>query len=1459
MNVGVVQRRRSTLPNTDGEPAFIGRDGEIRAIEEALRATNVVIVHGATRVGKSRLAIEYARAHAQEYPGGVFFVQFDNATPARSLIRLLHQFEQPEYHGESVEDQCHRAIGLLGAEGRVLILYDAVPDEPTLRRWEPLAGLAWHLVVTSTVNEWSSNRKTLLIDALADPEVRTLVTQRRLGFQSPNPYRGLAAFRQEDAHVFFGREQVIEKLRQRFCSLYETPGERRLLAVIGPSGSGKSSVALAGLLPALEARPMPDVASLRIVVFKPGAHPVQSLARALLPLLPSDSTDLLASRQMAIENLLRSKEAPSEGLCRFAADLPNISTLPLVVVVDQFEEIYTLCKKATEQNTFVGSLLYAVSDSSRHVSVVLTLRNDFLSEVSRQHQDLSHTIAAQHEMVLAMSRDEMHRAIAEPARHAGRPLDGTLVELLLTQASNSEGALPLLQFALKSIWEGLATGKEPVATLKDIGGVGGALAQEAQRLYDRLSPQQQRIAQRAFVRMVQIGEGTRVTRRRATLNELCGQGETGAQVRDVLLPFADERARLVAFSAHCQDSAIVTAELTHEALVEHWTAMRQWIAQSRDDERVHNRAAEAARLWREAGRTSGRLSRPPDLEQLRAYRKRSPADINEDIVEYIKKSEIAYSFSRWIPRLQFFIIISTVIGSLIYYIIVSKRIAQRELANNQALSRELLNTQRSESSEKGARASNMALQQPGSIDALALAVKAVMPWFQRGLPVPAAAAAALVSVTTIRGYPVFPPPHLVHSNVTCSALSPDGSLIATASRDGEFIIWHLNKFNLNNGLGLGKNFLQKNNPKTHVKVISFSPDNSMLVSGNSDGSIRLWNTKTDESIAIFLGHAKEITMVGFFPGGDRLYSASEDGTVRIWAIPAARPIYKFGSKDEFIVGTDFSSTGKYLATLNNNGSVNVRETNHGSVVTTFSDPLHPVKTIHFFEQDSDIVSISKDGVVAVWDGLTGHKTREIRARASSSFLSVSPIENRLAVISENGNIQIIKRDPGGAPLNLNTQADAATFANFSPSGKYLVTSGPRYEISVWNTRQGSRVATFRGHAARIVDARFSADGKMLISTSEDGTVRLWWFDTDSWGTELAGGTESPWAATFSSNGKFVVAASLDGPARMWDRQSRQLISGPCSHAGAVSVATIAHDSSLVATAGTDNVARIWNVIDNQCQSILEGHKAPIRAISFSADDKLIVTASENGIIRVGDVQHGVTKLAVNEHAEAVVSANFSPDSRRIITTSKRANIAKIYNILENTEANLEGHSFPLTKAIFSPDGKLAVTASWDAMAIIWNIDTGKGFPLRSHSKAILDTQFSLDSKRLLMASWDATATLWDVQSRKLLLTLKEHNESVSKATFSPDGTTIATASDDATVRLWDAQTGECKAVFRNYAGPVTALSYSPDGTQLITVSEDGKIWILATELRRYLVQACRILKWHSQDVSIHKDCLAYDN
>ena len=441
---------------------------------------------------------------------------------------------------------------------------------------------------------------------------------------APNPYVGLAAFREEDARRFFGREEQTKSLLARFRLLHKIPSGQepplRLLAIHGPSGSGKSSLTRAGLIPELARRPLPGLDKARVASLVPGSHPLEALAAVLARVALNDPAPVAKTREFLGELRRKSEDGKQDGLRRIADALPRIHTARLIVFIDQFEEIYGLCENQEERDIFLANILEAASDRSGHVSVLLTLRSDFLHE-TQQHPRLNTAISEHGFMVPIMTEAQLRRAICQPAREADHPLEEPLVDLLISQVRGRIGALPLLQFALTRLWNGLSEGISPSETLDRIGGVGGALAGEAQRIYEGLSVDDRAIARRAFLDMVQLGEGTLDTRRRVPIADIVAFGIDSKRVRNVLGSFSQPEARLITLSG--TDDGTEAAEVTHEALIEHWTLLRDWLSENRGDIRFQRTLNGAARRWKAQGHLSGSLWRSPDLDLLKAFHERS--------------------------------------------------------------------------------------------------------------------------------------------------------------------------------------------------------------------------------------------------------------------------------------------------------------------------------------------------------------------------------------------------------------------------------------------------------------------------------------------------------------------------------------------------------------------------------------------------------------------------------------------------------------------------------------------------------------------------------------------------------------------------------------------------------------------------------------------------------------------
>jgi Pentapeptide repeats (8 copies)/AAA ATPase domain len=463
---------------------------------------------------------------------------------------------------------------------------------------------------------------------------------------APNPYKGLDSFQVEDAEQFFGRDKQIKRLWEKFQELHgKSAGETvcRMLTVLGPSGSGKSSLVRAGFIPELACHPLPGRKQMQVSVVKPGSDPLGSLALVLARIATGDSAPATKTREFKKElKLERPDNGLHDGLRLIAKVLPQTESSELLVVIDQFEETFSLCKDSAERSAFIENLLTAASDPGGTVSVLLCLRSDFLGATQR-YSKLNQVIAENGLIIPAMSPDELRQAIEEPAKRADPKcaLDRATVNLLIEQAGDREGVLPLLQFALLKIWEGLAAGKTPGATLEKIGGVGGALAGEAQRIYDQIGDSnKQDIARRVFLGLVQLGEGTKDTRRRVEIDKLVSSKDDPKIVRQVINRFCDRSARLITLSSSGPKAAAETAEVTHEALFEHWGLLKEWLASQRDALSEQRKIEASAEQWKKKGSKKGYLLQGQQLKDAERYQKGEAKDLplSSMATEFVERS-----------------------------------------------------------------------------------------------------------------------------------------------------------------------------------------------------------------------------------------------------------------------------------------------------------------------------------------------------------------------------------------------------------------------------------------------------------------------------------------------------------------------------------------------------------------------------------------------------------------------------------------------------------------------------------------------------------------------------------------------------------------------------------------------------------------------------------------------------
>jgi uncharacterized protein YjbI with pentapeptide repeats len=483
---------------------------------------------------------------------------------------------------------------------------------------------------------------TVYLSQTANESIPTTITKpSALG---ANPYKGLKSFYEGDGDRFFGRDDEIKNLLKNFQELHDRPDAIRVLPIYGPSGSGKSSLARAGLIPALGKHPLSGKERCRVVSLTPGPRPLESLANVLARIMTNDPSPVEKTEEFERVLKKQNDKQKFEGLRRIASALPDISSSPLIILVDQFEEVYTYQSQEdldgnNDRKAFVESLLCAASDRSQHVSVILTLRSDFLGK-TQQNPQLNKLFASQGVLVAMMQPEQLAIAITEPARRAGYELDKATVNLLITESGGRDGALPLLQFALTQIWQGLLEGVSPADTLERAGGVGGALASKAKSLYDALNPDQQQIARSAFLSLIQLNDDNKATRRRARISELMTSTHDEQAVREVINRFVNPNVWILVTSSNKDEVEMV--EIAHETLINNWRELREWLDAQGESLSKKRKIEDAALEWKNRNKSKdyllqGRILR--DAKEFQKAQKDNPeTSLSVDAKEFLQAS-----------------------------------------------------------------------------------------------------------------------------------------------------------------------------------------------------------------------------------------------------------------------------------------------------------------------------------------------------------------------------------------------------------------------------------------------------------------------------------------------------------------------------------------------------------------------------------------------------------------------------------------------------------------------------------------------------------------------------------------------------------------------------------------------------------------------------------------------------
>jgi WD40 repeat protein/DNA-binding winged helix-turn-helix (wHTH) protein len=1203
-----------------------------------------------------------------------------------------------------------------------------------------------------------------------------------------SPFRSLRAFEAEDSWLFFGREAETGELLERL-------GKSPVLVVAGNSGCGKSSLLRAGLVPALNEGEGQDAESLwRIAVFRPSANPFDYLAEVLPGLLapelsPRELAEFIAacrSRFPADENALRDAVSALAGANRAGAGETRV-----LLVADQFEEIFTLTASKEARDRYIDSLLAAArAHGPVPVHLVLALRADFYANCL-EHAGLSRCLETNLYNVPRMGRERLRETMEKRLELAAAQAEPGLIDALLEDAGEEPGNLALLEHALGQLWSKCGGFGRTLtnSAYAEIGRLRGALGRHADEVYNGLRDEgQKRLAQRIFLELVTVGEnaGVQDTRRTVRKQDLLALSRTPEETEQLLAVLAS--SRLISTSGEGEDAF---AEVSHEALIREWPLLREWIAQNREELRLERRLLQAAEEWQALHRDSGALLQGARLAQAEEWLAKH-SDMSAVLREFLQAS-IAARVEAEEQRLRRQRAGATrakrISWALAVLLLAGLSIAW--FAHRVERSRSL-------AAESGA---TLAHDRTAALD---LALRA---WRT------AKTDEARVAVTT-----AFPQvlATLKHDGVVVvSVFSPDGSRILTASYDNTARIWN----------SADGSLLATLNHTNRVQSAAFSPAGDRVVTASADHTARVWSAIDGRLLAVLQGHLGDVLLAVFSPDGQFIVTASYDKTAKIWSALDGRLLTTLQGHSGPVYLAQFSPDGQRIISAGEDYKARVWSVTNGRPVNVLQHN-GVVQYVEFSPDGGRIATASWDHTARLWSSVDGHLLFVLHHDGPVTRAVFSPRGERIVTIGYDKRARVWNVADGRLLFTLEHE-DRVQHVEFSRDGEYLVTASFDQKARVWRSADGLLVATLTGHTQAVFHAAFSPSGDRIVTGGVDNTARLWSIHTAGLVADLRVHRQSISGAEFSPDGRRIVTGSLDNTASVWSTGDGRLLATLQGHAGPVYQASFSPDGQRIVTASEDHTARVWSTGDGRLLVTLQGHTGAVSQASFSPDGQRIVTASEDHTARVWSAGDGRQLVTLQGHAGLIYQALFSPDSQRIVTAS-RDHTAGVWSAGDGRQLS----TLPVSvyKAAFSPDGQRIVTGSLEKAARVWSAGDGRLlFTLQGNAGPVYQVSFSPNGQRIITADWDGTAQIWSSANFSLLATLHGHWNSLTTARFSPDGQSVLTAGMDGTARLWKANDGHLQTILQTHGAILVAI-VSPDGQRIITAGTEqtARLWRIYT-------------------------------
>jgi WD40 repeat protein len=1094
-----------------------------------------------------------------------------------------------------------------------------------------------------------------------------------------SPYPGLEHFTEEDAGVFFSRESEIDKLVKLLQPILQSKKDRRLITVLGASGSGKSSLVLAGLIPRLK-RTGKWVVIPRIV---PKTQPLINLIRSLVFALKErgiipDFDELLKRLQTAVG---------SDELIKEIKKLYTTSEQSALLFIDQAEELIT--SSGTEERKDFLNLLAEAITTEFPLWVVLTLRVEFFRS-SQQQNELSSFISegSSQFLVMPMERGRLRNVIKKPAEQAGIEFENNLINQIVDDTMGADrlaDALPLLAYTLSEMYQRIRKEGRNRNTYSDYistGGVLGAIKERADLACKELHRKDKKeLIMPTLMKLVTIESDKSEPMRRCVF-----LGELNNEEMEIIQTFVN--ARLLKTDRD-EEGAIV--EVAHEALLRNWEPFQHEIKSRHEQLRMRSELERLIRDWERSRRHRSYLISDERLEKALRFIESYPNDLPklQDFLKASSKEEFEREENKKRLEMQANLrqhseeildllrvepvqglvqairaiglnldllpdeIISTVQGTL-YTAIAQSRERWWAIGHTSCIRK-------------------VAFSPDGKILASGSNDRTVRLW-------------------DLNGKPIGQPCVGHNDSVTSVTFSPDGKILASGSDDRTVRLWDLN------GKPIGQPCVGHNDSVTSV---TFSPDGKILASGSNDKTIRLWDCKGNAIGKEFVGHKSFVSSIAFSPSGKRILSGSGDHTICLWELNGSiigQPIY---GHNDFVTSVCFSPDGQTFASSSCDRTIRLWNLKGKPIGKPIEAHDKYVTDVVFSPDGQTLASSGGDNKLRLWQ-LDGTPIENDLVGHTDLVASFAFSPNGKLLASGGGDCTVRLWDRFGYQINIPIRKHTSDVdVVLSPSEQTIISSAGR-TLQLWNLIDDKwQIRHLEGHKDYVYGLALSPDGQTIVSGSGDGTMLLWDLHGNRISEPFRGHEAEVTDVAFSADGRIIASASTDGTLLLWDLHGNQMSEPFRGHNGQVNAISLSGtgEQMRIVSGGSDKLLFLWDRYGNQLTNF-SGHDAPVKSVTFCSNGQSLISGSADGTMRRWNLK-GKSIITFMGHRDSVTSVALSSDGEIVLSASMDGTL-RLWNLQGETLAEpLLGHQGAIWTAEFSRNGETIVSGGSDRTVRIW--------------------------------------------------------------------------------------------------------------------------------------------------------------